>query len=40
MDQPDMAEIVRHLISEKRRALAMNSSVLDIVFAERFQIIC
>ena len=29
MDQSDVAEIVRHLVDEERRALSVNASILD-----------
>ena len=37
MDQPDVPEIVRHLVDEERRSLAMDAGIVDVFLAERFE---
>ena len=38
MDEPDMPEIVRHLVGEVGRALAVDGGIVDIVAAKRFKL--
>ena len=40
VDQPDVREVVRHLVDEERRAgLAMDARALEVVLAERAQLV-
>ncbi len=38
-DQANVAEVIRHLVDEKRRTLPMNLGVADIFLTERGQLL-